>query len=321
MKYIKILAFILISPNCKAQETKILVSQKLISNLSETPIYSRLTEEVNGQIEWKENFKYLDSIEIYGITYLSDGLKIKGLLVKPNKKGKYPCIIYNRGGNRDFGSLKIAHGAISLGQIAKEGYVVIASQYRGNGGSEGQEEFGGKDVTILTEVLKEIEVADTNRIGMYGWSRGGMMTYIALTKSEKIKAIAVGGALSNAFSNIKDRPEMESKVMAELIPNYDNNKNAELEKRSAIKWVDKFPKDVPVLLLHGNSDWRVKPEQSLNLALEFEKNRVPYRLIMFEGGDHGISEHKKEVNEQVIKWFDKYLKNNKQLPNMEYHGR
>jgi dipeptidyl aminopeptidase/acylaminoacyl peptidase len=324
MKYIKILAFILIFTNCKAQETKILVSQKLISNLSETPIYSRLTEEVNGQIKWKENFKYLDSIEIYRITYLSDGLKIKGLLVKPKKKGKYPCIIYNRGGNRDFGSLKIAHGAISLGQIAKEGYVVIASQYRGNGGSEGQEEFGGKDVndiTILTEVLKEIEVADTNRIGMYGWSRGGMMTYIALTKTDKIKAVVVGGALSNAFSNIKDRPEMESKVMAELIPNYDNNKNAELEKRSAIKWVDKFPKDVPILVLHGNSDWRVKPEQSLNLALEFEKNRVPYRLIMFEGGDHGISEHKKEVNEQVIKWFDKYLKNNKQLPNMEYHGR
>jgi dipeptidyl aminopeptidase/acylaminoacyl peptidase len=74
-------------------------------------------------------------------------------------------------------------------------------------------------------------------------------------------------------------------------------------------------------MLHGNSDWRVKPEQSLNLALEFEKNRIPYRLIMFEGGDHGISEHKDEVNEQVLNWFDKYLKNDEQLPNMEYHGR
>ena len=42
---------------------------------------------------------------------------------------------------------------------------------------------------------------------------------------------------------------------------------------------------------------------------------------MFEGGDHGISEHKKEVHEQVIHWFDKYLKNNVPLPNMEYHGR
>lgn len=324
MEYFKLLVLILFFSNCNAQEKKLIVDQKLISNLSETPIYSRLTEELNGQIKWKEQFKYIDSIEIYAITYLSDGLKINGFLVKPKKKGKYPCVIYNRGGNREFGSLKIAHGAITLGQIAKEGYVVIASQYRGNGGSEGQEEFGGKDVndiTILPEVLKEIEDADTTRIGMYGWSRGGMMTYIALTKTESIKAAIVGGAVSDNFKSIKDRPKMESGVLSQLIPSYIENKEAELEKRSAIKWAHKFAKNVPILMLHGNSDWRVKPEQSLNLALKFEENRIPYRLIMFEGGDHGISEHKKEVNNQVIKWFDNYLKNNKQLPNMEYHGR
>ncbi|MBD0823021.1 alpha/beta hydrolase family protein [Aestuariibaculum marinum] len=324
MKYISILTFLFILANCEAQDTKRLLRQELISDLSETPIYARLTENVNGQIEWKGNYKYLDSIEIYRITYLSDGLKINGLMVKPKKNGKYPCVIYNRGGNREFGSLKMAHGAITLGQIAKEGYVVIASQYRGNGGSEGQEEFGGKDVndiTILPEVLKEIEVADTNRIGMYGWSRGGMMTYIALTKMDKIKAAVVGGAVSNSFSTVEDRPEMETNVLSELIPNYTDNKDAELEKRSAIKWADKFPKDVPILMLHGTSDWRVKPEQSLNLALEFEKYRIPYRLIMFEGGDHGISEHKDEVNEQVLKWFDKYLKNDEPLPDMAYHGR
>ena len=324
MKYIQLLAFILIFTNCQSQETKLLLRQELISDLSEFPIYPRLTEDVNGQIEWKENFKYLDSIEIYSITYLSDGLKVNGLLVKPKKKGKHPAIIYNRGGNRNFGALVIAHGAITLGEIAKEGYVVIASQYRGNAGSEGKEEFGGEDVndiTILPEVLKEVESADTKRIGMYGWSRGGMMTYIALTKTDKIKAAVVGGGVSDQLSSIEDRPQMETKVLSELIPNYAQNKEAELEKRSAIKWVDQFPKDVPILMLHGNSDWRVKPEQSLNLALEFEKHRIPYRLIMFEGGDHGISEHKEEVNKEVINWFDRYLKNNEQLPNMEYHGR
>ncbi|TCI89986.1 alpha/beta hydrolase family protein [Tenacibaculum sp. M341] len=324
MKLIKIFIFLLIFTNCEAQEAKLLLEQKLISAPENTPIYKRLTENVDGQTTWKENFKYLDSIDIYAIKYLSDGLKINGLLVKPKKQGKYPCIIYNRGGNRDFGALKIAHGAITLGQIAQKGYVVIASQYRGNAGSEGKEEFGGKDVndiTVLTEVLKEVNDADTDKIGMYGWSRGGMMTYIALTKSNKIKAAVVGGAVSDNFRLIKDRPEMETAVLSELIPDYENNKNSELEKRSAIKWADKFPKNVPILMLHGNSDWRVKSEQSLTLALELEKNRVPYRLIIFEGGDHGIFEHKKEVNEQVLKWFDKYLKNDTTLPNMKYHGR
>lgn len=323
MKYITLFAFLLVFTSSQAQEKKLLLKQTLISDLSKTPIYSRLTEEVNGKTEWKENFNYLDSIDIYAITYLSDGLKINGYMVKPKKDGNYPCVIYNRGGNRDFGSLVIATGAITMGNIAKEGYVVIASQYRGNGGSEGKEEFGGKDVndvTILTEVLKEIEVADTNRIGMYGWSRGGMMTYIALTKTDKIKAAVVGGALSDQFSSIKDRPVMEA-VCAELIPNYADNKTLELEKRSAIKWVEKFPKNIPILMLHGSSDWRVKPEQSLKLALEFEKHKIPYRLVIFEGGNHGLSEHKNEVNDQIIKWFDKYLKNDSPLPNMEYHGR
>lgn len=324
MRYLNALIFLLILTTCQAQENKLLLKQNLISDFSQTPIYSRLTENINGKTEWKEAFKYIDSIDIYSITYLSDGLKVNGLLVKPKKQGNYPCVIYNRGGNRDFGSLVIAHGIMTLGQIAKEGYVVIASQYRGNGGSEGQEEFGGSDVndiTILPEVLKEVEGADIENIGMYGWSRGGMMTYIALTKMNNIKAAAVGGAVSNNFSTIKDRPDMETGVLAELIPNYETNKEAELEKRSAVKWADKFSKEVPILMLHGNADWRVKPEQSLMLALEFEKYRIPYRLIMFEGGDHGISEHRDEVNEQVLNWFDTYLKNHTPLPNMEYHGK
>lgn len=323
MKYfLSVLFFFSIVTFAEAQDNKLILEQTLISDLSEAPIYTRLTEKLNGKISWKENFKYLDSIEIYSITYLSENLKVKGILVKPRKKGKYPCVIYNRGGNKDFGALNISHATITLGNIAKEGYVVIASQYRGNGNGEGKEEFGGSDVNdiiILPQVLKEIKEADTEKIGMYGWSRGGMMTYISLPEMKNIKAAVVGGAISDMFSSINDRPEMEN-VLEELVPNYLGNRNSELKKRSAIKWVEKFSKSTPILILHGNSDWRVKSEQSLKLALEFDKNRIPYKLIIFEGGDHGISEHRNAVDEQVIQWLDKYLKDNRQLPNMEYHG-
>ena len=299
MKNLLKLSLLLLFVSCQSQTNKLLLNKTLISEFSN------------------------NEIEVYDITYLSDGLKVKGFLTKPKETGKYPCIIFNRGGNQEFGSINIQMASNFLGEIAKKGYVVIASQYRGNGGSEGKEEFGGKDVndiTILTEVLKEIEGADNDKIGMYGWSRGGMMTYIALTKTNKVKAAVVGGALSDSFEGIIDRPSMEN-VYQELVPKYEKNKEKELTKRSAIKWVDKFPKDVPILMLHGNSDWRVKPEQSLKLALEFEKHRIPYRLIMFEGGNHGISEHRKEVNSQVINWFDRYLKNSEPLPNMKYHGK
>ncbi len=322
MKYLCLFLYALSISTVYAQKSKLLIEQTLISDLSKEEVYSKLV--VKGTTTWKKQYTYLDSIQLYDITYLSDGLKIKGYLIKPKTPGNYPCIIYNRGGNREFGALSIGRAAVSLGRIAKKGYVIIASQYRGNGGGEGQEEFGGKevnDVIALTEAVKEVTSADAENIGMYGWSRGGMMTYIALTKTDKIKAAVVGGAVSDSFETIKDRPVMETKVIAELVPDYEQNREQELIKRSAIRWVDKFPKDVPILMMHGNADWRVKPEQSLQMALAFEKHRIPYRLIMFEGGDHGITEYREEVDQQIISWFDRYLKNKEALPKMEYHGR
>ena len=325
MRYLKLLLIILFFSNCKAQNKELLIEQKLDTGLSvENEVFASFTEKVNGKAQWKKGYNYLDSIALYQITYMSDGLTIHGFIAKPQKAGKYPAVIFNRGGNREFGALNTLRAAMLLGRVARAGYIVIASQYRGNGGSEGQEEFGGSevnDILILPKVLEEVEGADTDHVGMYGWSRGGMMTYIALTKTDRIKAAVVGGAVSDNFETIRDRPDMETYVLAELIPDYETNKEAELTKRSAIKWADKLPKNVPILMLHGNADWRVKPEQSLRMALEFEKYRVPYRLIMFEGADHGISEHRPEVNEQVIRWFDRFLKKGEDLPNMEYHGR
>lgn len=323
MKYLKLVVIALVFSSCYAQEQKLLLKKELFTDYSKLPFYSKITEEIKGETTWKENYKFLDSISIFKIQYLSDGLKVNGFMIQPNKDEKVPCIIFNRGGNRDFGSLTI-HTALRLGKLAKEGYVIIASQYRGNEGSEGKEEFGGNDVNdvlALIDVLDEVEIADTKKIGMYGWSRGGMMTYIALTKTDKIKVAVVGGAPSSQYESIKDRPEMEPQVLAELIPNYEKNRIAELDKRSPIKWANQFSKKVPILMLHGTSDWRVKPQQSLNMAQEFTKYRIPYRLIMFEGGDHGISEFKEEVEKSVLHWFNRYLKNGEALPNMEFHGK
>ena len=210
-----------------------------------------------------------------------------------------------------------------LGKLASKGYVVVATQYRGNGGSEGKEEFGGAeiaDVLNLIDLLNEVPKADTSKIGMFGGSRGGMMTYIALTKTNKIKAAAVLGAPSDKYASFKERPSLENSML-ELVENYADNKKMELDKRSAIKWADKFPKNVPILIMHGNADWRVKSEQSLRLALELDKYRIPYRLMIFEGGDHGLSEFREEFFKSLTSWFDTYLRDEKPKPNMEFHGK
>ena len=120
------------------------------------------------------------------ITYLSDGLKVKGYLAYPvdNKSRKFPCIIWNRGGFRDNGAIDKFTARGIFGQLAGWGYVIFASQYRGNAGGEGTEYSGGDDINDilnLAELAGEIPYADADRWGIEGWSRGGMMT--ALTTS------------------------------------------------------------------------------------------------------------------------------------------
>ncbi len=266
---------------------------------------------------------FLKKVKVFDITYLSDGLKVKGFLIIPNKKGKFPCVIYNRGGNRSFGAITYLKIANILSRVSSWGYVVIASQYRGNMGGEGIEEFGGKDVDDILNlfpIIDKLPEVDSSKIGIFGWSRGGMMSYLVLKKTKRVKAAVIGGGLSDLFMMKKLRPEMED-VYREHIPNYDKNKEKALWERSAIKWADKINKKTPILILHGTADWRVAPQMALDISNRFIKYKQPFRLIMFEGGDHGLTEFDSEVFSYTKNWFDNFLKKNKPLPNLIPHGR
>jgi dienelactone hydrolase len=79
---------------------------------------------------------------------------------------------------------------------SQEADVVVGSQYRGAAGSEGKDEFGGADLNDVMNLLPLLEAlpnADPSRIGMAGFSRGALMTYLALTKTDRIKAAVVAG--------------------------------------------------------------------------------------------------------------------------------
>lgn len=276
----------------------------------------------------KKRFLFYDSVTtgttLQEITYLSDGLKIKGFVAQPVKPSKYPAIIYCRGGNREFGRLN-AFELFYMQQMAGWGYVVIGSQYRGCCGSEGKDEFGGNDihdVLNLLPALNRIENADTSRLGIYGWSRGGMMAYQAIKLSSRFKAAVVGAGAANLYNSITIRKDsFEYYVYAQLIPDYYKNKDKELQKRSVVFWADSLCKTTPLLLMQGSADWRVSPEESLELVNKLYTAKYPVKFVLYPGGDHGLREYRKDTDDESRKWFDDYLKNRKALPNMEKHGR
>jgi dipeptidyl aminopeptidase/acylaminoacyl peptidase len=103
-----------------------------------------------------------------------------------------PLIIYNRGGNREFSKLTpwMQYGFYDF---VSNGFVVIGSQYRGNDGGEGHEEFGGADVHDVVNLIplaKSLGYVDMSNVFMFGESRGGMMTYLALTNNIAVNAVA-----------------------------------------------------------------------------------------------------------------------------------
>lgn len=277
-----------------------IISKSLI-DLSKTPIWNTISK--NDSLT--QEYNYLKNLNFYFITYQSDKLVIDGILSEPKSIGKYPVIIYNRGGNRNFGKLTVGQLIMATSKLCSQGYIIIASNYRKI------DEFGGSeinDVLCLTETIKELNNADSTKIGMLGWSRGGMMAYLAISKSTKIKSIIIGNGPTNLLSLKDDRPEMEKEVYLECIPNYLKNKEEELKKRSVIFWVDKLNKNCRLLILCGTKDDRVNPKQVDELAEKLNKINYPFELKKFET-DHTFSNKRQELEVELIKWFNNTLKN------------
>lgn len=313
-KFYVVLFFVLLSVNAQSQNGKIISQSKYMIADSSIKKWEKNIPDLKAMIS---------SIDFFSITYLSDGLKVNGYLAVPKKEGKFPAVIYNRGGNRDFGALSDGQLIRFLALTASWGYVCIASQYRGNGGSEGKEEFGGKevnDILNLIPCLSAIEKADTSRIGMWGWSRGGMMTYLALAQTNKIKAAVVGSGMADAFVQTKKRPEMDT-VFAELAPGYYRNKDSVLKIRSAVYWADKICMTTPLLLLTGSADWRVSPEEQLEMVNKLYEAKHPVRFEFFEGGQHSLIEHFDEVNHAAKHFLDTYVRDGRTIPSLEPHGK
>lgn len=241
------------------------------------------------------------------ITYASNGHRVNGFIVEPRTiKGRLPCIIWNRGGSMDFGALEDWQVIAWLGMVAEWGYIVIASQYSGNKGSEGVDQCGGDDVNdvlVLRDVLRRHAHADLRRIGMLGGSRGGMMTYLCLSRVRWIKAAVTIAGLADLSRNMRHRPEMRERYKTMF-----GAKTKDVAARSAVRWAQRFPKNTALLMMHGTNDKRVSVEDTLDLSRELLKAGRHHGIRIFEGDDHYLTGNWKKRWEMVREWFDRYVK-------------
>lgn len=256
--------------------------------------------------------QYQSTLDCYTITYQSNGADVQGYLVAPKSRpvnSPLRTIIFNRGGNQQFGALTFAHLFNYIFPLAANGNVIVASQYRGlykNERAKFPDEFGGKDVddvVILAQEALKIPFVDQNRLFMLGQSRGAMMTYLAAKQDVlPIKAIATMGSLVDLQAEMEFRPNME-KVYKALIPNYAQNKEAAIKQRSAIHWVDDLP-NIPILLQHGEDDERVNLLQVERFAEKLNQAKRPHQLIVYPNANHSLSNAREQAIKDVLAWFD-----------------
>lgn len=145
--------------------------------------------------------------------YPSGSLRIQAYIYKPSGEGPFPVIIYNHGSRA--GHERESIPARYIGDfLIRAGYAVLVSERRGYGRSDGSmssDEVGNDrrrvvprlqaetdDVLAALDYLRTQPFADMKRIGLMGWSYGGIVTMFAVSRSSAF-AVAVnqaGGALS-----------------------------------------------------------------------------------------------------------------------------
>jgi dipeptidyl aminopeptidase/acylaminoacyl peptidase len=278
----------------------ILLSKTSISKPDVTSILLEKAKDKNFFLEmWGR-------LNFFKIRYQSGENKVNGFLILPKNTKKLPCIIYNRGGSKDYGNIDDRLLFMRLAKYADAGFVIIASQYSGNDGSEGKDEFGGKDlddVLNLKLVIDELDEADSTNIGMLGGSRGGMMTYLSLAKVDWIKTAIIEAGVTNVFRSYELRPNL-LEFRSDM---YNVNSREENIKRSVLFWPETICTTTSILIYHGTKDLHVCPLDSIQLSEKLIELKHPFELRLLMNDDHHFSINRKNVISESISWFTKYL--------------
>jgi dipeptidyl aminopeptidase/acylaminoacyl peptidase len=249
------------------------------------------------------------TVDCARIRYLSDGLSVVGFIVRPRNTGgaRYPVIVFNRGGFREIGQID-AWNLLDFYGFASRGFVVLASQYRGNDGGEGRDEVGGADVAdvmALSRVAAHLPYADSPNLFLYGLSRGGMMSFLALRRGFAARAVAVVGAVFDVEAFQQRAPKLVASALADT-PDYPSKGVVLLRERSVMNWPEQI--DAPLLIIHGANDKEVPATEAMKFATKLAELGKRYQLIVYTDDIHEVANNRQDRDARIGTWFRQHMR-------------
>jgi len=265
----------------------------------------------------------------YIASYKSEGLKIFGLLTKPNGNALqgFPVVIFNHGYISPSVYKTTEKYVAYQDAFAKAGYVTFKSDYRGHGNSEGQASGGygsnGYTIDVLNAVASVQKLKDVNpeKIGMWGHSMGGHITLEIMVVNPDIKAGVIWAGVVGSYEDLFERwrrragptptPNPNSqrgRWRQELAEKFgDPSQNPEFWKAlSATSYLEDI--SGPVQLHHGASDNSVPVEFSRSLRNLLNNEGKEVELYEYEGDDHNLSSNLSLALSRSVEFFDRNLK-------------
>jgi dipeptidyl aminopeptidase/acylaminoacyl peptidase len=214
--------------------------------------------------------------------YIVDGRNIEAVLIRPQGDGPFPGVLLIPGYERT--ARDMLPGAIRL---AAAGFASLAVSQPGFGKSQGPPDFVGlKTLKALKEgfeILKHQTFVDPKRMGIYGYSRGGMAASLLAVELDDVKA-AVFGAGVYDFRRAYDDS---------TLPGVRRNMEAEtgmtpqaIRERSSILRMERL--NCPVLIPHGERDINVPVSQALLLRDRLQQLHKDLEIRLFPDKEHAI---------------------------------
>jgi dipeptidyl aminopeptidase/acylaminoacyl peptidase len=255
--------------------------------------------------------------EAGGLHWKSDEFEIQGWLLSPRdlEPGRrYPLIVLVHGGPSSATTPRWL-GADSLpAALSRRGYYVLMPNPRGSfGRGERFARANVKDLGYgdLRDILRGVdEVArthpvDERRLGITGWSYGGYMTMWAVTQTGRFGAAVVGAGICNWQSYYGQNGIDQWMIPFFGASVYDDP--AVYARSSPITFIKRAR--TPTLVLVGEQDVECPVPQSQEFYHALKTLGVATQMMVYPGEGHMISrpEHRRDLVERTVGWFDRYL--------------